>query len=177
MKNWKRVLYGLHPHLLAWIWSALLISEMILAWFVFREPRYPALVVVGWVLWAIGVVFAILPIFTLRSRGRVPEGKSYMETTALVDSGIYAIVRHPQGGTAGILFNPALAFMGQHWLLGVLAVVGMTLIYIDTFKSDEYCVEKFGDEYIRYMRRVPRVNFVAGLWRLLVRPRREGTGV
>lgn len=176
MRNWKRVLYGLHPHLLAWIWSALLISQIVLAFFVFREPQFPALVAVGWMLWALGVVFAILPIFTLRSRGRVPAGKSYMETTALVDSGIYAIVRHPQGGTAGLLFSPALAFIGQHWLLGVLAVVGMALIYADTFKADERCVAKFGMEYVRYMERVPAVNFLAGLWRLLVRSGREGTG-
>lgn len=176
MKSWKSLLHGLHPHLLAWIYSVLLVVEVILAFFVFREPEYPVLVVVGWILWALGCIFAIVPIFTLRSRGRVPEGKSYMETTALVDSGLYAIVRHPQGGTAGILFNPALALIGQHWLLGVLAVVGMALLYIDTFKADEACVEKFGEEYVRYMQRVPRVNFVAGLWRLLVHPGREGTG-
>jgi protein-S-isoprenylcysteine O-methyltransferase Ste14 len=175
MKNWKSLLHGLHPHLLAWIWSALLIVEVILAFFVFREPKYPVLNVVGWILWALGTVFAIVPIFALRSRGRVPEGKSYMETTALVDSGLYAIVRHPQGGTAGILLTPALALIGQHWLLGVLAVVGMALIYIDTFRADEACVEKFGEEYVQYMQRVPRVNFVAGLWRLLVHPGRQGT--
>jgi len=118
-----------------------------------------------------------LPIFTLRARGKVPEGKNYMETTALVDTGLYAIVRHPQGGTAGLLLNLALALIGQHWLLVVLAVVGMALIYVDTFNADETCTEKFGEEYVRYMQRVPRVNFATGLWRLLSHPRGEGTEV
>ena len=53
-----------------------------------------------------------------------------METTALVDTGIYAIVRHPQGGTAGILLNLALAFIGQHWLLVILGAVGMALLVV-----------------------------------------------
>jgi protein-S-isoprenylcysteine O-methyltransferase Ste14 len=171
MKDWKRALHGLPPHLLAWIWSVLLLLQMGLAFFVFNEPRLPGLRVAGWVIWVLGTVFALVPIFTLRTRGRVPEGKSYMETTALVDTGIYAIVRHPQGGTAGILLSLALALIGQHWLLAVLAAVGMVLIYVDTFKADEACIDKFGGEYVRYMQQVPRVNFVAGILRLLVHPR------
>jgi protein-S-isoprenylcysteine O-methyltransferase Ste14 len=171
MKDWRSLLSVLHPHLLGWIWSAVLILQMILAFFVFRAAKIQALTVAGWAIWALGTVFAILPIFTLRARGRVPEGKSYMETTALVDTGIYAIVRHPQGGTAGILLSLALALIGQHWLLAVLAAVGMVLIYIDTFKTDEACIGKFGGEYVHYMQQVPRVNFVAGTLRFLVHPR------
>jgi protein-S-isoprenylcysteine O-methyltransferase Ste14 len=177
MKNWKSAFYGLHPHLLAWIWSALLLLQMILAFFVFRDPKIRTLDIAGWMIWAMGTVFAIVPIFALRNRGRVPQGRSYMETTVLVDAGIYAIVRHPQGGTAGLLLSLALALIGQHWLLVALAAVGMALIYLDTFRADAACIEKFGEEYARYMQRVPRVNFVAGLLRLLVHPSPESTEV
>jgi protein-S-isoprenylcysteine O-methyltransferase Ste14 len=177
MKDWKSSLHGLRPHLLAWIWTVLLLLQMGLAFFAFTEPRLPGLRVVGWAIWALGTVFAVVPIFTLRTRGGVPDGKNYMETTALVDTGIYAIARHPQGGTAGILLTLALALIGQHWLLVVLAAVGMLLIYIDTFKADKACIEKFGQEYVRYMQQVPRVNFVAGILRLLVHPRPESREV
>jgi protein-S-isoprenylcysteine O-methyltransferase Ste14 len=119
------------------------------------------------VIWALGTIFAIVPIFTLRTRGKVPEGESYMKTTALVETGIYAIVRHPQGGTAGILLSLALALIGQHWSVVVLAAVGIVLIYVDTFNADEACIEKFGQDYVRYMQRVPRVNFMSGLLRQL----------
>jgi protein-S-isoprenylcysteine O-methyltransferase Ste14 len=174
---WKSFLDGLHPHLLAWIWSALLLLQMGLAFFVFRDPKLQPLRAAGWAIWVLGTVFAILPIFTLRTRGGVPEGESYMKTTALVDAGIYAIARHPQGGTAGILLSMALPLIGQHWLLLILAAVGIVLIYVDTFKADDACIDKFGEEYVRYMQRVPRVNFLAGILRLLVRPRPKSTEV
>jgi protein-S-isoprenylcysteine O-methyltransferase Ste14 len=175
VKDWKSALCGVHPHLLAWIWTVLLLLQMGLAFFVFHEPMLPGLRVAGWIIWALGSVFAIVPIFALRTRGRVPDGKSYMETTALVDAGIYAIVRHPQGGTAGILLNLALPLIGQHWLLVLLAAVGAILIYLDTFNADQACIEKFGEEYVRYMQRVPRVNFVTGSLRLLAQRRVKGT--
>ncbi|MGC9333055.1 MAG: methyltransferase family protein [Anaerolineae bacterium] len=174
-KDWGGTLHDLHPHLVVWIWSLLLLLQMGLAFFVFRQPMLTGLRVAGWVIWTLGSIFAIVPIFALRTGGRVPQGKSYMETTALVDTGIYAIVRHPQGGTAGILLNLALALIGQHWSLVLLAAVGAILIYLDTFSADEACIDKFGEEYVGYMQRVPRVNFVMGLLRLFAQQRAKGT--
>lgn len=174
MRDWWRVLHRLPQHLLGGIWSILFLLQIALALFVSAGPRLPGLWVAGWAIWALGSIFAVLPILTLRRRGGVPGGKSYMETTTLVDSGIYAIVRHPQGGTAGILLTLALALIGQHWLVVVVGAVGMLLLYIDTYAADEACIKKFGPEYAGYMRRVPRVNFVAGILRLLRHPQTEG---
>ena len=41
--------------------------------------------------------------------------------------------------------------------------------YLDVLKADQGCIEKFGDAYRAYMERVPRVNFVVGIVRLIVR--------
>ena len=67
----------------------------------------------------------------------------------------------------------------KRWLsmLVVLAVVGMALIYVDTFKADDACIEKFGEDYVRYMQRVPRVNFVTGLLRKLLHQRERHESV
>ncbi|MBC8444538.1 MAG: hypothetical protein H8D77_00265 [Chloroflexi bacterium] len=54
----------------------------------------------------------------------------------------------------------------QHWSSVVLGLASMVLAYVDTFKADQGCIEKFGDPYRQYMQRVPRVNFVLGLIRL-----------
>jgi hypothetical protein len=84
-----------------------------------------------------------------------------MKTTALVDTGIYAIVRHPQGGTAWLLINLGITLIAWHWTSMILGLVSMGLAYTDTFKSDRYCIEKFGDTYKHYMQKVPRVNHPA----------------
>jgi protein-S-isoprenylcysteine O-methyltransferase Ste14 len=167
MKNWKSFLYGLNPYLLSSIAGGLLVLQIILGFRLYNQAGIQALRVVGWSVWALGTAFALIPIFTFRRKGSVPKRKSYMHTTVLVDTGIYAIVRHPQGGVAGILLNLALPLIIQHWLVAILGVVAMGLICIDTLKSDQYCIEKFGDAYKRYMERVPRVNFVVGIMRLL----------
>jgi protein-S-isoprenylcysteine O-methyltransferase Ste14 len=98
-----------------------------------------------------------------------------MKTTVLVDTGIYAIVRHPQGGTAGILFCLALALIGQHWLLGVLAVLTTFLLLADARNADRTCVAKFGEDYLRYKQRVPAVDFITGTVRYLANRDRSTT--
>ena len=41
------------------------------------------------------------------------------------------------------------------------------LNYLIALKADQELTEKFGDDYRRYMQKVPRVNFLVGLIRLL----------
>ena len=61
------------------------------------EPRYYlASFILGWVVWAIGMVLVMAPIILFPRRGGVPRRKSFVHTTRLVDTGIYAVVRHPQ---------------------------------------------------------------------------------
>jgi protein-S-isoprenylcysteine O-methyltransferase Ste14 len=171
MKRLPESLYSLHPFLLASIAGVLTVAQIVLAFFLHGRGS-EALQWAGWICWWTGAIFGVLPIITLRRQGGVAKGQSYMKTTVLVDTGIYAIVRHPQGGTAWLLLNLAAMLIAQHWSSVVLGLASMVLVYADTFKADQYCIEKFGDAYKRYMERVPRVNFVAGLIRL-VRLRRE----
>jgi protein-S-isoprenylcysteine O-methyltransferase Ste14 len=151
--------------LLCCIAAPLTVAQIVLA-FVLHQPGSEALRWIGWALWWIGVVFGWLPIFTLRRRGGVAKGKSYVHTTVLVDSGIYAIARHPQMGTAWLLMCIALMLTTQHWVSVALGVPAMVLAYLDLVRADQRLVEKFGDAYRRYMERVPRVNFVAGIIQL-----------
>jgi protein-S-isoprenylcysteine O-methyltransferase Ste14 len=99
----------------------------------------------------------------------VKAGESYMKTTTLVTSGVYSLVRHPQGGLAWLLMNLAVILVGQTWPIVFLGVGSMVLVYLDAHKTDQYCVDKFGDEYVRYMESVPRVNALSGAMRLLRR--------
>jgi len=168
MERLRGFIYGLNPYLLSSVASVLTVAQVILAFFL-HAPFSEALQWVGWIcLWTAGV-FGVLPIYTLRRRGGVPQGESYVKTTRLVDSGIYAIVRHPQGGVAWLLINMGVMLVAQHWLIAVLGLASMPLVYLDAIKADQYAIEKFGDDYRRYMEKVPRVNFISGILRLIQR--------
>jgi protein-S-isoprenylcysteine O-methyltransferase Ste14 len=168
MKRLEAFLYSLHPFLLSSIAGVLTVAQIVLA-FVLKRPCLKTLEWAGWIcLWTSGI-FGMLPVITFRRKGGVAKGESYMKTTVLVDTGIYAIVRHPQGGTAWLLINLGVMLIAQHWSSVVLGLVSLVLVYADAFKADQYCIEKFGDAYRQYMERVPRVNFVAGIMRLVRR--------
>ena len=166
MKQFRQFFYGLHPYLLSSLAGVLTIVQIALAFFLYQSGP-DILKWAGWVcLWVSGF-FGVLPIITFRRRGGVPRGESYIKTTVLVDTGVYAIVRHPQGGTAWLLINLGVMLIAQHWSSVILGLVSMALVYADTFKVDQDCIEKFGDAYRQYMERVPRVNPLLGLIRML----------
>ena len=113
-----------------------------------------------------GVVFGMLPIFEFRKKGEVTKGKSYIHTTKLVDSGIYSVVRHPQFVTF-IVWAIAGMLLFQHWIILLLGIPVIPLTYIDLLRADKRLIEKFGDEYKHYMQRVPRANFLLGIFHVL----------
>jgi protein-S-isoprenylcysteine O-methyltransferase Ste14 len=165
VKRLKESFYSLNPWLLSSIAGTLTIAQIVLA-FLLRKPQSEVLECVGWICLWISSIFGVLPIITLRNKGGVAKGQSYIRTTVLVDSGIYAIVRHPQNGTAWLLINLGVMLIAQHWSSLVLGLASMVLAYVDTFKADQGCIAKFGDPYRQYLQSVPRVNFVLGLIRL-----------
>lgn len=111
-----------------------------------------------------GMVFGMLPVFEFRKKGGVRKGQSYIHTTKLVDTGIYSVVRHPQYVTF-ILFAIAGMLLFQHWVVILLGVPIIPLTYIDLIKADREAIEKFGEDYKAYMKKVPRANFLLGIIR------------
>ena len=172
----KGLLPNLNPYLLSSIAGALTVAQIVLAFFLHR-PGPEALDWIGWIFWWTAGIFGMLPIITFRVKGGVPKGQSYIKTTVLVDTGIYAIVRHPQGGVAGLLINLSVMLLARHWSSVVLGILSMALFYADTYyNTDQACIEKFGHAYEEYMEMVPRVNFLAGVLRLIRRKRETTKG-
>jgi protein-S-isoprenylcysteine O-methyltransferase Ste14 len=120
----------------------------------------------GWLIWVISVFFGWYPIFYFKRKGGVKKGDSFVHTTVLVDSGLYSIIRHPQY-TSGILFSLSLILISQSWLIAITGIVVIPLLYLDIIMADKHEIEKFGDDYRCYMKRVPRTNFLLGIIRLL----------
>jgi protein-S-isoprenylcysteine O-methyltransferase Ste14 len=157
-------------YILSCVWGPLLITQivLVLVFGKYNEAGMDVVMYLGWAVWAVSVVFGLLPILILKRKGGVKKGKSYVATSVIVDSGLYAVVRHPQY-TAGILWSLALIFISQNGLVTALGVVVILLMYIDIMKADKHEIEKFGEEYISYMKKVPRTNFLLGIFRLLKR--------
>ena len=129
------------------------------------DPVKP-LFYLGWIVWAFGMALVMAPIIVFPRRGGVARGKAFVHTTRLVDTGIYAVVRHPQylGGILAIFFATPLLY--QHWLFIVLGIPGVILVYLGARQEDSRLIEKFGDDYKNYMHRVPRMDIFTGIIRL-----------
>lgn len=135
---------------------------------VFYDPEGSELRInIGWLILMLSGLFGWLPILTFRRFGRV-AGRGYMGTSVLVDRGVFSIVRHPQY-LAGVLMSCALPLIAWHWLVIVLGLVAAPIYCLNTYDEEEGCIQKFGDEYLDYMKRVPRMNFLLGVWRVIRR--------
>jgi len=154
--------------ILATILTVAAVGQIVLAFVFYDENANTAIINLGWVILWIAAIFGWLPILTFRKWGKVPKGKGYIHTTVLVDRGVYAIVRHPQY-LAGILIGLGLPLISQHWLVALLGVVVIVVTCINTYDEEKASIAKFGDEYRQYMTRVPRLNFLLGIVRLLLR--------
>ena len=141
---------------------------------VMEVESYQALFIIGCVVWVFGMVLVMAPIIMFPRRGGVPRGKSFVYTTKLVDTGIYAVVRHPQytGGIYAIFVTTLLWY--PHWLFAVLGVIGATVTYLSTREEDKRLVQQFGNEYLDYMQRVPGMNLFLGIIRLLRQSTKTG---
>ena len=132
-----------------------------------ETPFYLALFIIGWFVWFFGMILVIAPIIMFPRKGGIIKGKSYVNTTKLVDTGIYAIVRHPQylGGIISIFITCILWY--PHWLFGLLGIIGAVSVYLSTREEDKQLIDKFGDKYVAYMRKMPGINIFLGIWRVL----------
>jgi protein-S-isoprenylcysteine O-methyltransferase Ste14/ferredoxin len=121
---------------------------------------------VGWLILPVALLFFFSITIYFKREGKPGEGKSLMDTTVVVDSGTYAIVRHPQG-LGSILLMSASILISQHWLVAIVGVPLIVWTYLEAANEEKGLLIKFGDDYKRYMQKVPRINFVVGLIRLL----------
>ena len=133
---------------------------------VVETRSYLALVILGSGVWVFGMILVMAPIIMFPRRGGVQKGKSFIRTTQLVDVGIYAVVRHPQytGGVYSIFLTTLLWY--PHWLFVMLGVIGSLVVYLSCREEDQRLVQQFGNDYITYMKKVPRMNIFLGIIRL-----------
>lgn len=118
-----------------------------------------------------GVLFTALPFHQLRRYGAAPMGGGYMQTTAVAQRGLYALVRHPQYlGHAFLAWG--LAASTPHWFTILPALAVSVGCRAQAHGEERVLLERFGDVYRAYMRTVPRFGLLTGLVRYARRARR-----
>ena len=85
-----------------------------------------------------------------------------------VDTGIYAVVRHPLY-LGWLLIYVVLILLSRYWLTAIIGIPGMICVYLISRQEDQHLIEKFGDDYKDYMQKVPRMNLLVGIIRLVRR--------
>lgn len=144
------------------IYGSSIISQIVLIFLFYDYYRLSLLTWLGWGFFGLFCIIGALPRYEFKKKGKAEEGKSFIHTTKLVTTGIYTIIRHPYW-LCWILLSVSLAFLSQHWIMVILAILASSFVYLETFKLDNGLIEKFGEEYKRYIKKVPRMNLLLGL--------------
>lgn len=88
----------------------------------------------------------------LKSKGR-PKTADPFASTTFVDTGVYTIVCQPM--TLGMaIWSIALMLVFQSILAVLLGIVSLFCFWISAKKEIECNIERFGDSYKKYMKKV-----------------------
>ena len=119
--------------------------------------------IIGWILYVPAAFFVFGAIATLQHKGK-PAGE-LTETTAIVTTGIYGIIRQPM--TLGmVIWSIALILVFQSILSIILCVLSALCFWLSARKDAANNIKKFGANYEEYMKKVPMWNVFKGLKKL-----------
>jgi len=144
------------------------VTQMIYGFFLVDNTRINLVEYLGVGVFILSGIFGMAPVIMFPRKGGVEKGKSFVHTKKLVDTGIYSIVRHPQY-SAFILWAIAAMLLFQNWVVILLGIPVVLLTYLDMTREDKRLITKFGKSYKKYMKKVPRANFVWGIIRYIIR--------
>jgi len=140
------------------LYGMLIISTI----FLYNSADLARLVYAGWIIMAFGIIFLL---WSSKSRK-----KGHAEGNGLVERGMYAFVRHPEF-LGHILIIFALVIISQHWISFIVGAILIVLLCLAMIDEEKRNMEKFGDAYTDYMKRVPRINLIAGIIRQIHKKR------
>lgn len=166
--SWRSVRDPAHHGFTRWLaWLGILAIILLNAdaWFV---ERYSPLQLLSWWLLTLSILAVLLGVLQLKLHGRAQASQrddaalyGFERTTALVDSGIYALVRHPMYLSL-ILLAWGAALKNLSGLTLGLALFTTACLYLTARRDEDECLKFFGSVYAAYMRRTRR--FIPWLW-------------
>lgn len=146
-------------------------GQVVLCFLYYNWADLDFLLYLGWTTFAFSMAIGMMARLAFQEKGKAPSGESWLHTTIVVDNGIYAVTRHPIY-LSGILFILSLVFICQHWLCLIFSMPTIAFFYLSMGQEERSNIEKFGDDYKRYMSKVPRMNILLGVIRVMRRKKR-----
>ena len=108
--------------------------------------------IIGLILIIITIILALFSLLSLKLIGKPKIGVE--DTTILINSTIFAIIRHPL--YLGFIFwGISQILIIQSYVSLILGLLAVLFAYISAKKEDEYNIGKFGEKYKNYMKKVP----------------------
>jgi len=159
-------------HTIGHIMYVILYCSLIIVCFFYSQAYLKPFLYLGWIVLVLGIIFVIWASLS-RRKGRILVEKSIGKEN-LVESGPYAFVRHPEF-LGHILIVSGLVLISQHWISLLISVMLIILLYIAMLDEEKKNIEKFGVVYEDYMKKVPRINLLAGIIRQIRCKKEENT--
>ena len=129
--------------------ESILVLVLLNAEWWFRDP----LSIRQLISWSLLLASIILPIhgFILLNKVGKPQGQME-ETTKLIEVGFYKYIRHPMYSSF-ILMGPGAFLKHVSFLTAALVVIVITSAYLTAKVEEKELIEKFGDDYVQYIKR------------------------
>ena len=161
MEQWKPTWKDIILYLFLGILFA---GQVVLCFISYNGAGLDFVLYIGWAVFAFSIILGWLSRLAFEEKGKSPEGESFIHTSVVVESSIYAVVRHPMY-LSGVLLIVSLVLISQHWLSLIFSIPVIVYFYVSIWSEECSSIEKFGDAYIAYMQRVPRMNLPLGIFR------------
>jgi len=153
------------------IFGLLFLGQAVICVLFYNWAGLHYLAYMGWAFLAVGFFALGGPARgAFQRRGGAKERKDWLQTQRIVESGVYAVTRHPMY-LSFMIYVAALMLIAQHWLSVLLGGPIFVYLYVSMCAEERINLDKFGDAYRDYMRRVPRMNVFVGLFRLALQRR------
>jgi protein-S-isoprenylcysteine O-methyltransferase Ste14 len=114
----------------------------------FHDP-FSLYQVISWVLLILSAYFGLTGYLLLKRKGR--SSKNFENTTVLVKSGVYRLIRHPLYFSL-FLLGTGVMMKDPQGLSLVLGFVNLVAVWFTALTEEKEMVKKFGEPYKEYMK-------------------------